>query len=657
MKGVALHLDRGDRIGIRPIAYLGDEWQGYLAVLRAVGAKYEPATKSNSAPLDRAPEIVRAFEAAGFAVHIGDDLRARVAHTADELAATVSEADARLEAIEADLAARGMRLYPFQREGVRWLTTRRTALLADEMGLGKTVQALIAIPHGAPVVVICPAAVKGVWKAEAKRWRPELKPYVCAGRGSFAAPGPGEIAIVNYDILPEEPGLHPGTVVVADEAHALKNGRAARTKRFRALRDAALPNGGAIWLLTGTPLLNRPPELWSVLEAADLARDAFGSWTQFKRVFGGKSGHWGGVEWGTPTEAAPDLLRRVSLCRKRADVLPDLPTKSWRDVRVEDLDRETREICDEVVERLRAKGIDLETATEDQIAAIGHAGFSELSAARAALARAKVPALLGLVEEHEEGEDPLVVFSYHRAPVDVLGEREGWATITGDVSPEKRTEIVARFQRGELRGVAATIQAAGVGLTLTRAHQVLFVDLAWTPALNAQAEDRVCRIGQDRGVVVTTLVADHPLDERVTELLTRKQRIISASVDASARTGDVADQSIDRLRELASRPTAAPDLSGNDGGPQRKPRRPARDHRESWAASALLRLAAMDPDHAMKENGIGFSKLDNAFGHSLADQLSRSGQLTDGQWNAAIRLAMRYPRQVGRPEPVAEENR
>jgi SNF2 family DNA or RNA helicase len=150
-----------------------------------------------------------------------------------------------------------------------------------------------------------------------------------------------------------------------------------------------------------------------------------------------------------------------------------------------------------------------------------------------ALAIAKIPAMLRMVEDFEEQEEPLVVFSAHRAPIDELEKRKGWGVITGDTSPEERSRLEARFQAGDLLGIGCTIRAGGVSITLTRACNALFVDREWTPALNSQAEDRTYRIGQDRPVLITTLVADHPLDLRVTELTTDKQVLIDASVDAA----------------------------------------------------------------------------------------------------------------------------
>ncbi len=158
--------------------------------------------------------------------------------------------------------------------------------------------------------------------------------------------------------------------------------------------------------------------------------------------------------------------------------------------------------------------------------------FEMLSEMRAALATAKIPAVLDLVGQYEENEEPVVVFSDHVAPVEALAARDGWKAIYGgDAGPEYRQKVVEEFQAGKLKGVACTIKAAGVGITLTRANTIIFVDKHWTPALNEQAEDRLARIGQTRPVNVITLAADHPLDKRIAELLTIKQEMVKATIE------------------------------------------------------------------------------------------------------------------------------
>ena len=161
---------------------------------------------------------------------------------------------------------------------------------------------------------------------------------------------------------------------------------------------------------------------------------------------------------------------------------------------------------------------------DEVVAACSQASW--LASARAELANAKLGTLVDLVEDYESAREPLVVFSYHRAPIAEVGARKGWGLIVGGTDALERTRLVEAFQAGKLKGIAGTIGAMGVGVTLTRAASVLFLDRDYVPANNLQAEDRCCRIGQTRGVVVTVLRARHPVDERVEAILARKQRML-----------------------------------------------------------------------------------------------------------------------------------
>lgn len=541
----------------------GSSFSSYLGACRAAGLKYNERVRKQTAPevegfLER---FLAELERVGLNAIVDEAVRAPIEGAIREGLAREEFGAQLAKAAEEKAARNGKQLFPFQVEGVRWLGARDCGLLGDEMGLGKTVQAICALDELPAVVVVVPANVKVNWENEIRSWRPDLRTERLSGRDSFRWPRPGEVVITNYDILPpvkaevriskkatpderaklqakrdaipELPPTRAKTHIIADEAHLLKNSGALRTVRFRELKRHVLGGGGRAWLLTGTPLLNRPDELWNVLAAADLETEAFGSWWNFLRLFQGRKGRHG-LEWGTPSPEVPALLRRVALVRKRRDVMPDLPTKTRTDITV-DLDDRTRTLCNEALQVLRDKGIDLEdvNAVIDETKIAG-AAFEKVSKARAALAAAKTSAAIEVVEEFEEQGVPLVVFSFHRMAADVIGKRPGWRAITGDVSSEDRAAIVAELQAGRLKGVVGTIQAMGVGLTMTAAHNMLFVDLSWTPALNSQAEDRCLRIGQKNAVLIRRLVADHAIDYRVLHLITIKQLIIEGSVDAAA---------------------------------------------------------------------------------------------------------------------------
>jgi hypothetical protein len=514
------------------------------------GARWNKADKtwSVSTAMEDRPRVLEVAARLGLTV-------------APELAEIVLDDDA-TEAVE---RARKGGAYPYQLEGVRHLAMRRRSLLGDDMGLGKTLQSLMALPADGRAIVICPSSLKLNWRNEAKRWRPDLRVAVLKGRGSFRMPERGEIVILNYEIAPTPEdrcfgwGTNTGnadwpafsallaawaeTTVIVDEVHRAKNtkrkskdpqtGKAypkgsapfcvARTASVHAFSESA----HRVVFLTGTPLLNRPFDLWGVLEAGGMSKDVFGSFGGFLRCFNAEKGRWGGYEFGGPDASVPERLRRVMLRRTKAEVLPDLPAKTRTTMVVNDLPA-----------GLRAE---LDAAYDDWCDEYGGGepdalpDFREFSALRAKLAESRIPAAIEWCEDREEEGAPVLVFSAHRAPVEAIGAREGWAMILGGTPVEERQRIVDDFQAGKLKGVALTITAGGVGLTLTRASTALFVDSDWTPGNNLQAEDRMVRIGQTASSVqIVRMCSEHVLDAHVLNLLDQKVALIEAAIEKQA---------------------------------------------------------------------------------------------------------------------------
>ncbi len=540
----------------------------YRRAVNAGGARFDAARRASVFPLARVPAVLDALRAEGLEADLDPDVRERVEVEADPGREAAREAVARLNRIALNLESKGLALAEYQKSGVPWLAARQKALLTDEPGLGKTCQALLAMGDSFRCVVTCPATLKENWKVEALlKWRPEARVTVLSGRGSFRWPEASEIVITNYDILPGElkkhgngqrvdpktiPAIPPGPPLyfIVDEAHFCK-GRSARAKRVRALVSLVLAAGGRAWGLTGTELMNRSDELWSILRVFHLEQDAFGNWDTFVRMMRGRATRFG-YEWGTPDPQVAERLRLVSLKRLKGDVLTQLPPKRYQLVPVE-IDSKTRSFCDELVAMLEERGIDvarLESALQISRARLE---LSVWSRAMTALAAAKTGAALEIVESYEEAGEPLIVFSAHRAPVDLIASRPGWAAITGDTPVAERQRVRDRFQAGELKGIAGTIDAMGFGLTLTRSANVLRIDRDEVPANNTQAEDRAHRIGQVRGVLVIDLVANHPLDQRLTQILTRKDSLIEQTSRASARTAEETAAEVADLLALTGR--------------------------------------------------------------------------------------------------------
>ena len=541
-----------------------------------------------------------------------------------------------------------------------------------------TVETLCALPEEGCSVIVAPAVMKYTWRNEAKRWRPDLRATVLEGRGSFRAPERGEILIVNYDILPKSPKLErgqdpvplpydlTGCTLVVDEAHKVKSHAAQRTLAVAQLARQC----SRTWFLTGTPLLGKPLDLWGVLSAGHMAYEVFGGWQGFTRLYGASKNRWGGWEFGGPDPSVPERLRRVMLRRTKIEVLPDLPKKTY-----------TQHTIDVGGAQL-AKALDAawqEWGDEDEDRD-DLPSFTEFSALRARLAKDRIPYLVELVEDYEEQDVPILVFSAHREPAETIGKRPGWGLIVGGTPNEQRADIVEAFQAGRLKGVALTIAAGGVGLTLTRASTVLFCDRSWTPADNWQAEDRVVRIGQKAtNVQIISLVSNHPLDQHVNKILDDKSRLIAGSVEAEiayqqkrreqagARwVEETEEQQRARVRAAVEKLEAAEVRRRVQSAGEKERARSEREAAEGpgrkrgggspmapWeqpltpeivrAIQGAIQTLAGACDYAREKDESGFNRPDAERGHWLAGAVEEGGE-------AALRLAWamarRYPRQV-----------
>jgi hypothetical protein len=254
----------------------------------------------------------------------------------------------------------------------------------------------------------------------------------------------------------------------------------------------------------------------------------------------------------------------------------------------------------------------------------------------------------------------------------MIGGRKGWGLITSETSIEDRHAIVKAFQAGELLGVAGTIGAMGVGLTMTKGSNILRIGRDWTPAMNWQAEDRALRHGQTAEfVLINDLVADHVLDVRLTFLLLEKEETLEQSTLAAAVRPDeyvdvlpVIQTHLPELPEVFDVPEPfvkedAPWRTMPNGnrvqvGPNGNVSnfRAAETEVEVWAAAGLVLLAGMDADRARVQNGAGFGKFDGELGHSIADRIVTTGMLSVRQWEVCVRMARKYRRQLP-PEPNA----
>lgn len=612
----------GGRVVVEATSYLGAYFDKFR--LACAGAVFDGPSKTWSAAPEVAMRIAGKLGEAGFVVIMTAEVRRLLEGEVADTRSSIEAAHKRLGHLDRKLRVKGRALFGFQKLGVVWMSSRKRVVNCDDMGLGKSAQTLCSLPDAddAGVLVVCPAIAKGVWRREAAIWRDDYEVVVLDGRGSFRWPKPGEIVIVNYDVLPPNPPAAPRgheTVLVVDEAHFCKN-----RKSLRAMRVATLSASvqRAIFL-TGTPLPSRPSDLWQVLNVAGVAREAFGSWAEFVRLFNGKKNQWGGMDWGSPRPEVGERLKSVLIRRLKKDVLADLPDKIHRVLEV-DLPAADEKKLRAEIEKL---GPEVWAAAD-----IGDIPFDKMAKTRALLAASKIDAAMEVIENHEESGEPLVVFSAHRYVVDALDKREGWATITGDTPTRERAAIEEAFQAGKYKGIAATIAASSTALTLTRASNVLFVDLSWVPADNAQAEDRCYRIGTKSAVLVTHLVSSHPLDQHVRKLIAKKMGLVEGSVE-QARGGR--QVRIEEIENLLPKPvsTAVDD--------PKNPRRAAKSEAEKKAASVVMTVAGVC-DGAKSADARGFSASHAKMGRSIALELLATGKLTEAQWRTCCWFGRAY---------------
>jgi SWI/SNF-related matrix-associated actin-dependent regulator of chromatin subfamily A-like protein 1 len=448
----------------------------------------------------------------------------------------------------------GGELHPFQRAGVRYALERRRTFIADEQGLGKTIQALAALElDGAfPAVVVCPASMKLTWERESRRWLPDRSVTVLEGRSGESwteEAERAEIVVLNYDILePHSQRLaaRGPMALVLDESHYVKNPAARRTKTAIALARR-LPDDALRLGLTGTPILNRPEELISQLRAIGRLED-FGSGARLSRRFR-TAGSDDRLHW--------NLRAHCYVRRTKQQVLTQLPAKRHDTVPVALTNEEEYRLAEQdVVAWLQSLPLDLRTMDAKVAAALRAEQLVRLNSLRQIAVRGKLPSGLAWVEDFLASGEPLVVFAEHIATQQAVLERfPDSAHILGSDSAASRQRAVDAFQREDgPQLIVCSLRAASQGITLTRASNVAFLELDWTPARHDQAEDRLHRIGQESAVTAYYLLAPKTIDETMAELLERKRALIDAVTDGQVRDEErLVDAVVRQLRAQPAR--------------------------------------------------------------------------------------------------------
>ncbi|MBL8311303.1 MAG: DEAD/DEAH box helicase [Burkholderiales bacterium] len=454
-------------------------------------------------------------------------------------------------------------LRPYQNHGLSWLAhlyeLGMGAVLADDMGLGKTVQTLAHLHRlhrgassTAPSLIVAPTSVLTNWQREAERFAPTLKVHRHHGSvraASATAFAKADVVLTSYPLLQRDEKLLTGidwNVVVFDEAQTLKNAKAKTYVSAQSLRAQQRI------ALTGTPMENHLGELWAIFNV--LIPGLLGSLESFNSLFRHP------IEQRADSERMQRLKTRVRafiLRRGRDQVLGELPPKTeytrWIELESaqSDLYEALRTAVHEDIRRvIEKKGLRQSTVhildallklrqacCDPRLVKLPGQSAKAMNAGSAKLEwlATHVPELL------EEGRRVLI-FSQFTSMLDLIGQQLNeqqipFALLTGDTVD--RDTPIDRFQSGKVSVFLLSLKAGGVGLNLTAADTVIHYDPWWNPAVEAQATARAHRMGQDKPVIVTKLVAKGTLEEHMLTMLARKRDLAAALLDGggNALTG------------------------------------------------------------------------------------------------------------------------
>jgi SNF2 family DNA or RNA helicase len=430
-------------------------------------------------------------------------------------------------------------LFPYQHEGAAFLAGKRLACLYDDMGVGKSAQAIGALDAAKVrrAIIVCPASVREVWRGEFRKFgrlpRKILKAKKIDDLGLWLK-DKVDVLLVSYEMAVKWAPRLSGDVIEAlifDESHYMMNDGSQRT--IALLGPNCDGKGGLaywaakVWFLTGTPMPNDPLDIWPMLRftgATLLDKSKFKA-----RYFTSRNGSYASRQ--TPREEmVPELrqvIKSVSLRRTKEQAGLQLPPIF---LTTQTVDGDTAEI-----RALLSEHPGMEQAVLD---AVEKGGLSSLDVQHIATLRrlvgeAKAPAFAEmLVEELENGLKKVCVFGLHKKALgdirSYLSARgHGVVYIDGSVGENHRAEAVQSFQQDEQVAVfIGNIRAAGTGLTLTAASDLIMFESDWSPGTNAQAIMRVHRVGQTETVRARFISLANSIDERVTDTVARKTAAI-----------------------------------------------------------------------------------------------------------------------------------
>ena len=524
-------------------------------------------------------------------------------------------------------------LLPYQLDGIAFAVGAGRAILADDMGLGKTIQGvgvaeLLAREVGiSKVLVVCPASVKGQWKAEIERFCSRTAHLVAGSAASRAEQYRSEdtfYTVCNYeqvlrDILAVE--QVPWDLIILDEAQRIKNWEAKTSQVIKGLRSRfALA-------LTGTPLENRLDDLFSVVEFVNERQ--LGPAFQFyntHRVVAETGKVLGYKNLGELREKlGPVMLRRT-----RASVMKQLPPRTTEIVRVQptaeqlELHRGWMLVVHTIIEKKYISEMDLIRLQKALLMCRRVANSTFLIDREGPGYSTKLEKLEELLESlASENDRKIVLFSEWTTMLDLIEpllEKNGmgYVRLDGSVPQKNRPGLVRQFREDPNCRVFVTTNAGSTGLNLQAANTVVNVDLPWNPAILEQRIGRAHRMGQKRPVQVYLMVTNDTIEENILGTLSAKHELATASLDLESNVEEVhLESGVEELKRrlevlIGAKPEAPRDESERRFR-ETEAERLARRERVSSAGGKLLSsafefLRSMLPEPATPDEDDGVTK-------------------------------------------------
>lgn len=454
--------------------------------------------------------------------------------------------------------------FPYQKKGIAYNLQNKRVIVGDQPGLGKTVQAILtaALSGRKCVLVICPSTLKENWKREFKMfvgWESMiLSDRVKKTWHTFNRVGMVRVFITNYESLKKyfvesidkgenerlrlnhirfNQNIALFDMVICDELHRCKDGATQQSKFVMGIaKDKEYVLG-----LTGTPVVNKPKDLISQLHIINRLQEMGGYKYFMNRYCGGN---------GSGAANLKELNYKLSkLCfyqRQKKEVLTELPDKIRQMVLC---DISTRKEYNEALNDLAEYLHKWKNKSEEEVEkSLRGEIMVQIGICKNISARGKMNEVIEHINEVIESDEKIVVFIHQKEIAEVLLKHyPGAVSVRGDDSMDSRQGAVDAFQRDpKTKIIICSIKAAGVGLTLTAASRVAFVELPWHPADCDQCEDRCHRIGQKDSVQCTYFLGKDTIDERIYKLIESKREIantITGTVD------DIQREFIDKLAD------------------------------------------------------------------------------------------------------------